>query len=521
MTFRSRSGLPGEILAASSVKSVMESEPRSTACTAKGAGWGVLVLLMMGTRVATAMTVEPIAESVVDGKLTVRVYPHVLSTQTGRLPVWTYVSDGLLAKKQPEVRITVKREPKESPADYPRDLLALYRTIYDLAGQGRLVDVGGITELGSRGLLGRDDFRCVLYVPAQAFEDVPVAAPSLTALIVTCNEAQAARRYGLLRTMARLGAVNRFYPTTPWADRARKEVIGSDGNAGSLLEKVAPVAVGARFRLEGDAHRVIFSLLPDAKAALPRLLARAPRGPIALSLLLDPHADACLVWQPGQREPAAITPPGGTGSAVSATYVILMAGGERDSGKLIEDGFVLQLTETSWGQVRGALERGKPLSLPLGETQLEIEWIPTTYDDPIGHATYHAPLGFDTYKPSQPALPSTGPIALEQVVLLTPNDEMPRHLSVEALAKFVQLITATVTTEATATPAKQAAGMMLDFTGDDQNKTFKLAFKPAIPSPFAERLQARLDKLTPPPMQNGPIHFQVVFRIGVRGEPPH
>ena len=66
------------------------------------------------------------------------------------------------------------------------------------------------------------------------------------------------------------------------------------------------------------------------------------------------------------------------------------------------------------------------------------------------------------------------------------------------------------------------ADMVVDFAGDDRTKTFKIAFKPAIPAPFAARLQARLDKLSPPPMQNGPIHFQVIYRIngGTGGTAP-
>jgi hypothetical protein len=481
---------------------------------------GLVVLVAMTERVAPAAPVVPVQESVVAGKLTVRVYSHVLATQGGPLPVWTFVSDGLLAHHQREIRMTVKREPKESPADYPRELLELYRAVYDLAGQGRLVDVGGVTELGNRGLIGRDDFRCLLYTPAQGFDGVPVGAPSLTALIVTCNEAHAAARYGVLRTMARLGAVNRFYPTTPWADRTRKEVIGSDGNAGTILDHVRMVSLDARLRLEDGAHKLVFSLLPRAKAALDDLFAQTPQGPVAMSLLLDPHADGCLVWQPAQARAAAITPPGSKGTALSAAFLVLNSGAQRDSSTMLEDGMAVQLGEASWRKVREALTHGTPLSLPLLEGgRFEIAWVPTTYDDPISGARYEAPGGFEDYKPQHPAPPSTGPVTSTQVMLLTPSDEMESHLSVEALAAFIQQIGAAVTTEASATPVADPTELMVDFAGGGKGKTFRLAFKPTIPTPFADRLQTRLDGLSAPPVRNGPIHFQVVYRINGRPRP--
>ena len=87
----------------------------------------VVVVLAMTTRVVLAAKVVPAEEPVVAGKLTVRVYAHALGTENGPLPVWTFVSDGLLARRQNELRITVMRGAQESAGDYPRDILALYR----------------------------------------------------------------------------------------------------------------------------------------------------------------------------------------------------------------------------------------------------------------------------------------------------------------------------------------------------------------------------------------------------------
>lgn len=475
----------------------------------------VPLLLALASGGAQASDPSVIDEKVVPGALTVSIYPHSLTTQSGPLSVWTFVSKGLWARHQKELRITVKREPKEAVGDYPRDLLMLYRTIYELAGQGRLVDVGGRTRLGNSGpgLLGRDEFRCLLYTPPQGFDGVPLDTPSLTGLIVTCNEADAAARFGLTRVMARLGRAERFYPTTPWADRKRPELIGAKGNDGSVLAKVNRVAVAAAHVRREHGDKIVLTLLPEGRDAIRSILKRAPDGGFALLVTVDPRADACLVWEPGQERPEGIAAPGSRGEWIAGNFLVLTAGGTRDSSTMAEDGFALIFTTASWKLVRDALERGKPLSLPKPMGGFEIAWLPTDYTDPVSGGTHH-PEGWNLYLPQGPPPAADGPVAGDQVVLLMPEDEIAARISTDVLGAFIKQIEAAVSAEVAVTPVEGKVALLVDYTADEQLKqAFRLAFQQDPPRPFADRLQQRLDALPQPPIKKGPIHFQVHYRI--------
>ena len=477
----------------------------------------VPLLLGLAGGVARASDVSVFEERVVPGALTVEVYAHSLTTQRGPLPVWTFVSKGLWARHQKEIRITVKREPKEAAGDYPRDLLALYRAIHAFAGQGRLVDVGGRTRLGPEGpgLLGRDEFRCLLYTRAQSFEGVPIDVPSLTALIVTCNEAEAAARFGLTRLMARLGRAERFYPTTPWADRQRPDLVGAKGNEGSVLAQGRVAALPAAHVRRERAEKIVLTLLPGAREALGALLERAPEGGFALLVTVDPAADSCLVWEPGQERTEGIAAPGSQGERVAGNFVLLLdGGGASDRGGLVEDGFVLSFTPANWRRVRDVLDGGRPLSLPMPGGAFEIVWLPSDYADPVSGGTYRSPGGWQTFLPNRPAPPVDGPVAMDHIVLLTPEDEVAGRTSAEALAAFTKQIEAAVRAEVAATPLQGAVLLIVDYQLEEPpRQAFRLAFQQDGPRPFADRLQRRLDGLAPPKATKGPIHLQVYYRI--------
>ncbi len=86
--------------------------------------------------------------------------------------------------------------------------------------------------------------------------------------------------------------------------------------------------------------------------------------PVALLTDLDPGADGCLVWEPGQTEPAAITPPGSRGSRLGRCFVLFVPEQTVDGGGLLEDGFAMSLTAPSWEAVRSALIDGQAISIP-------------------------------------------------------------------------------------------------------------------------------------------------------------
>ena len=100
---------------------------------------------------ATSTTRQfPVTVEIIPGELSARVYLHEICATGGRIPCWSYVSDGLGAHQHREVVFTLRRESGEADAAFPEDPLRLFGTMYRLAAQGKRVTVGGCTELGAR-----------------------------------------------------------------------------------------------------------------------------------------------------------------------------------------------------------------------------------------------------------------------------------------------------------------------------------------------------------------------------------
>ena len=92
---------------------------------------------------ATSTTGQfPVTVEIIPGELSARVYLHEISATGGRIPCWSYVSDGLGAHQHREVVFTLRRESGEADAAFPEDPVRLFGTLYRLAAQGKRVTVG-------------------------------------------------------------------------------------------------------------------------------------------------------------------------------------------------------------------------------------------------------------------------------------------------------------------------------------------------------------------------------------------
>ena len=347
-----------------------------------------------------------------------------------------------------------------------------------------------------------------------------------SALIVSCDEMKFALHYGLTRVMARLGYRERFYPTAPWADPARAEV-ASAMEPKSLLTRMRTLPFYKAAVIREKSGKVVLKMLPGAKELLRDLRARAPDSPDMLTLLVrvDPSADGCFVWLPDQKQMGAITRYR-SGDRLSANFInfgVLDGDGVKDESKFFEDGVTLVLSRRTWAAINDALTQGSPLALPGIGSGFEITWLPENYEDPVTGRTYHSPSGWNRYSPQGPARPdrATGEVDAAGLVLLTPEVEMFRRISAEAIAALVKSIEASVVAQAEATRPTSGFDLIVDCElHADGGKVFRLAFRADPPSLFGEGLQKRLEQVQPPPVRNGSIHFQELLRLhGGSGQP--
>ncbi len=334
---------------------------------------------------------EPVRHrfEVVPGELYVDVFQHAVDSSKGPVACWSYVTDGLHASGQKEILLTVSRDRREVvPSEEP---LQLFAKVRERAAAGTVTDIGHFA-----GFRSMSNFGGVIFGALQPLSGIPAPPDALAAILITQDELEVATRCGVSRIIARLGDAYRYFPFPPWSDPSRGSVVSPEFWQRSILSKLLTLRIpGTTVRKEAD--EVLLRLPAEAAKVVDETLSKlAAETPVAFLTDPDPEADAMLVWQPGQREPRAITPPGSNAEHMSGCFIGFLPLGflpqheQKNVSELYEDGFMLKLTSQSWKEVAAALRSGKPLSIPgvSGSRLLGLAWrsavVPVEIDDETG-----------------------------------------------------------------------------------------------------------------------------------------
>jgi hypothetical protein len=380
----------------------------------------------------------PVTVAIIPGELSARVYLHEIRATTQAIACWSYVSDGLRAHQHRELVFTLRRARAEPDAGFPEDPLRLFGTLYQVAAQGQRVTVGGVTEFGARRFFGHH----LLYADAQPMSGVTLPPGCLAMLLINDDELRAVRQFGATRVLGRMGHADNHYPFPTWSERDRRGVPLADTFEHSLLSKIA-IRITGRIIVSMTANRITVGIARELHAKLRDAGPKLPDAPTAFLALRDPAANACMVWEPGQREPAAIAPQGSDGSRVSGAYALVFGEQPHDGGKLLEDGFAVELTDASWTKFRQALVGGSDLAIPAtaGGMDFALTWRDDVYADPPPHSSPGPRGGAEPNRAPPPQLPGE----LEhQVVLLMPQAQLGDRVDTAALAAQIQAISAEV-----------------------------------------------------------------------------
>jgi hypothetical protein len=371
----------------------------------------------------------PVTVDILPSRLSARVHTHDIATQHARIPCWSYVTDGLAAHDQAEIVFTLRREPGEAAERFPEDPFRLFAAVHDLAERRLRVTVGGQTEFGDAPFFDHH----VLYAAAQPLSGVPLPPSCLAAVLVTADELRAVRTFGPTRLLARMGQAATHYPFPPWADRRRRGIAMDRTFEASALAKL-PRASAQDVRATLHADRIVVSALRTDPPVWPDRLAQLPDGvPLALLTALDPAANGCLVWVPGQKEPEAIIPTGSDASRVCGCFLAVFADQPANTGKILEDGFAMQLTGESWQALRRALIAGEDLTIPASDgMSCTLTW--RDAGDDVLEAEAEAAAGWQADAPAAAGGPSK--VVLGPVRLLTPEAELAQRTSAEQLGAF-------------------------------------------------------------------------------------
>ncbi len=304
--------------------------------------------------------------------LTVSAIRHSINTQSGDLQCCSFITEGLTAHGQKELVLTLRVTPGAMDETFSQRLGMYFAMVKDLAAQGRTVGVGDITSFGPRRPFPG---RHLLYTQAWPWPGVPIPRDALSIQLITEKELELVQRCGPARVMSALGKMTSHYPCPPWSDLQRPELPAAAMLEHSLLAKFGGVCIWeVRVLQLGD--DIVLRVPPALQTEFRQQFEQMPED-AALSLLtgIDRTADACLTWEPGQREPSAITPPGSKGEQISGCFLMIVPGQQEELGQLREDGFIWMLSDTSWKAVKHALSEGQALALIVGGKRLRIEWV--------------------------------------------------------------------------------------------------------------------------------------------------
>lgn len=287
-----------------------------------------------------------------------------VSFAEGEAPCWLYRSEGMAALGQPELIISLRADSSDEPRGLLRDPLELLKVLFERAQAGGGFRAGDWTELGASGVFGRADLRGLAYLPWPELPklDASWSATSLAVVPLTGAELEVVKVCGAMRIAARLGQAQRFFPFPPWLERDRPDQSEPGELGATLLASVrsswlAPThatKVGDLIELE----------LPRGATGLDAVAAAPSGAALALLALPSPRATALLSWRPGQESPRAHAGPGGDLSRLAGNFCLLVSDQESDEGQLIEDGFAMQLTQSSWQRLEDALRSRAPADFP-------------------------------------------------------------------------------------------------------------------------------------------------------------
>ena len=368
------------------------------------------------------------------------VHEHTLEVGATRGPAWTFVTEGRAAVGQPELMMTVLRSRRLAASGVPQ---ALIRMLGGLAPTKQPLQPGmsvrGATT--DEPLIPGTAMRAAVFVPKGGDVGVPLPQHTLTMVPMTLEEHRCAQQFGFVRWAARIGHDTRAFPTAWWCNPERAPVLAESELAQSLLGRLAVhylVGTSVIYEPTATPPRTTVVIEPIAAEEV-RAMGREAGDVLVLLAGLGGRGDSCMVWRPGQGEPAAISAPGGTGARMAGNFLMLMTqANAADEFRMFEDGFALMLRPSTWTRVVAAIAAGEPLEVPLADTVFALEWASSAHVDPTG-LVFRTDGAWRNYDPEGEKGGGD-----TQVVLLIPEDLLPRRIGIEPLAAYIKRLEAAV-----------------------------------------------------------------------------
>ncbi|PVF98577.1 hypothetical protein CPB86DRAFT_873255 [Serendipita vermifera] len=487
---------------------------------------------MASIQASTGQTGSIIEVQVEEG-LRALIFQHTIINDT---VCWTLLSQGLATYGQKEVVFTIRKV----SAQYPQDVLRWYSILLSFAKQQRLVEIYGISEFRSGSFLGHPDVQMILYTPKQVLTGLTPEQKArfpenhLHAVPLTSQECQVYKQEGALRILTNIARVTRYYPFPPWFDPARPTLVYPNNFTGSIMKSISAYRIpglSAFFnQSSGDITLTVTPRAYDGNGI--RAIESAPASSVVgLQLELDDQVQGCLVWQAGQNGPSAVGRGEQDGPVNNLTLglcnLVFCPQQDSISFKLVEDGYVVLLTDPAWATIRSALTHRSPVSIACTPTgpepapSIHIDVMETTFENPVDGKTYIAPGGWKTYRPDpSKAPPATANnnntnkrVDMGGIVLLT--NPSPAECNATHLANWLRTINSAMEAQLATAPEGPPASLALQISIDNGFLTqleLVYANRDYPPSPAEVQALAKLKNVIRPIPIPGTVRF-IKFQI--------
>jgi hypothetical protein len=323
------------------------------------------------------------SHSLIGNQLSMTVATRTYDTVGGPIESAAFATRGFVGLGERELVLVVRLRPAEDWSDLAARVGRLFSSLFEVGRARPGLSVGARTILApqSSPLLGRPDFLGIVYTHLSDDLRGLVDAEGLLCILVTGREVEIAERAGQTRLLGQLGKRARFFPTPPWSDRDRPELLTNAAWSGACLPMLPtmslygasawitipispkPVPVGEDYLSENlNSVRIEWWIEPRSRSVLETALRQiADTQPIAILLSVAPGVPRCLTWMPGQEGMSAISDfrHGSTDPRCAGNFLALVPDRPDNQAIVIEDGFGAFLRAEDWQRIRAALTTGE------------------------------------------------------------------------------------------------------------------------------------------------------------------
>lgn len=280
----------------------------------------------------------------------------------------SFLTRGMTTQGQQELFFVLKTN-KTALDDVPQEPLYFFQQVYKLATQGKLATEGSITQFGQKDLWG---WKGIVYTQVPVFLKSQLPQDCLCMVLLSLDEVEAIRTFGYTRILSMLGKQARYYPFPYWTDHYRDNLPLEEVAQNTLLNKVRrmvlPEATVTMFQKQQHLYLNI-----DSNTALHLEQEAIPSNiPMALLPRLSDKADACLTWSFSPNTPEAITLPNSKGAIMGGCMLLCLGEQPENIVRILEDGFALLLTNTTWTNFWQAIKDKTAFTLNTSQEYMDF-----------------------------------------------------------------------------------------------------------------------------------------------------